>query len=230
MSNITCEVVRDLLPLYADDAVSPDSRALVEEHLSGCEACRKELESCKIEVRLPPETGDGLLKQLKAKLLRKKIILALTAVLSVSLLLFAVYYCMVYLRIAQPYDPGLLQITGVEGNVISYTGSRQVHCVIHTEEERETDGQLERIVYIGFADTVIDRISDARSQPGSVNRQGSFDAFASDYPISRVYYKMPESWLEFGPFTWKFPAAAGEPVLLWEADGAPLFTPIQPQG
>lgn len=43
-----CAVVQDLLPLYVDDAVSPDSRALVNEHLRDCPACRhmlKELQA-----------------------------------------------------------------------------------------------------------------------------------------------------------------------------------------
>lgn len=34
-----CEIVRDLLPLYADDAVSDKSRALVNEHLAECPEC-----------------------------------------------------------------------------------------------------------------------------------------------------------------------------------------------
>ena len=36
-----CEVVRDLMPLYIDGVCSTESRALVEEHLSGCDACRE---------------------------------------------------------------------------------------------------------------------------------------------------------------------------------------------
>ena len=39
MADITCEVIRDLLPLYVDDVLSSDSRALVEEHLETCEGC-----------------------------------------------------------------------------------------------------------------------------------------------------------------------------------------------
>ncbi len=38
--NTDCEVIRDLLPLYADDACSDKSRELVKEHLQECEACR----------------------------------------------------------------------------------------------------------------------------------------------------------------------------------------------
>ena len=36
-----CEVVRDLLPLYADDVCSGKSRALIEEHIRECEDCQK---------------------------------------------------------------------------------------------------------------------------------------------------------------------------------------------
>lgn len=34
-----CSVIKDLLPLYADNAVSPKTREVVEEHLRGCESC-----------------------------------------------------------------------------------------------------------------------------------------------------------------------------------------------
>ena len=40
---LDCEVIRDLLPLYAEHMASPASTALVEEHLQECEACRAEL-------------------------------------------------------------------------------------------------------------------------------------------------------------------------------------------
>ena len=41
---IDCEVIRDLLPLYVDDACSEKSRSLVDEHLVECNACRMQLE------------------------------------------------------------------------------------------------------------------------------------------------------------------------------------------
>ena len=37
---VECDIIRDLLPLYADDACSGKSRAMVEEHLLECDACR----------------------------------------------------------------------------------------------------------------------------------------------------------------------------------------------
>ncbi len=44
MMKVHCDVIQDLLPLYADGACSPESRKLVEEHLEECEECAKMLE------------------------------------------------------------------------------------------------------------------------------------------------------------------------------------------
>ena len=42
--NKECEVIRDLLPLYADDVCSQTSRELIEEHLHDCPECSAVLE------------------------------------------------------------------------------------------------------------------------------------------------------------------------------------------
>ena len=42
--NKQCEVIRDLLPLYADDVCSETSRELIEEHLQDCPECSAILE------------------------------------------------------------------------------------------------------------------------------------------------------------------------------------------
>ena len=47
--DLSCEVVRDLLPLYHDGVCSGESRALVEAHLKNCPACRAELETYETE-------------------------------------------------------------------------------------------------------------------------------------------------------------------------------------
>ena len=50
-----CEIVRDLLPLYAEHMASPASTALVEEHLAECPVCRAELERMEKPVPVQPE-------------------------------------------------------------------------------------------------------------------------------------------------------------------------------
>ena len=63
--NSRCAVVRDLLPLFEDGALSRESETLVKAHLAGCESCRayrKSLRECGKEVpeaplRSPDEDG-----------------------------------------------------------------------------------------------------------------------------------------------------------------------------
>lgn len=43
MMDISCQVIRDLLPLYHDGVCSDESRRLVERHLRDCPECRAEL-------------------------------------------------------------------------------------------------------------------------------------------------------------------------------------------
>ena len=41
MEKINCNVIQDILPLYIEDAVSDDTKELVEEHLQNCEICQR---------------------------------------------------------------------------------------------------------------------------------------------------------------------------------------------
>lgn len=44
MVNHECNIVRDLLPLYAEDMVSSETAEFVRRHLSACPACQSELD------------------------------------------------------------------------------------------------------------------------------------------------------------------------------------------
>ena len=65
---IDCNVIRDLLSLYADDVCSRESRELVDEHLAECPACTEELariRESEIESHLAAEREDVLRTQKK---------------------------------------------------------------------------------------------------------------------------------------------------------------------
>lgn len=54
MSNkVSCEIIKDMLPLYYDEVCSDDSKRMVEEHLSECNNCKMELEKIQIEIHIP---------------------------------------------------------------------------------------------------------------------------------------------------------------------------------
>lgn len=54
--NISCEIIKDLLPLYHDDVCSEDSKKAVEEHFEHCERCRDELRAMDSELPITNRT------------------------------------------------------------------------------------------------------------------------------------------------------------------------------
>ena len=90
---LDCEVIRDLLPLYAEHMASPASTALVEEHLQECEACRAELEQMQLPVPVQPEPQpDAPLKGIRTALRKKRILTAAAAVLAVLCAVVLVFW------------------------------------------------------------------------------------------------------------------------------------------
>ncbi len=78
--NLPCSVIADLLPLYAENLAGAESRALVEEHLNGCPACRARLEELKTPAAVPA-ADPAPLKQVRRAVRRKRRIAVLLAVL-----------------------------------------------------------------------------------------------------------------------------------------------------
>lgn len=64
--NLKCNVIRDLLPLYADQICSDESRELVDEHLAGCRECSgllQQMLNTEIENNLKSETENVIRHQ-----------------------------------------------------------------------------------------------------------------------------------------------------------------------
>ncbi len=53
MHEINCAIIKDILPLYIDGVVSDETKALIEEHLSNCNICKRELELLKQPTIIP---------------------------------------------------------------------------------------------------------------------------------------------------------------------------------
>ena len=65
MTELTCDICRDLLPLVQDGVASEESRAAVEAHLASCPACRA---LCGETPPPPPADGEQLLARVRGKL------------------------------------------------------------------------------------------------------------------------------------------------------------------
>lgn len=98
MEKISCEVARDLLPLYCDEVCSKDSRRLVEEHLKDCPCCRKLLEEMRTECSISREQeqqDEEMVKHMASEWnqsVRKSFVKGILAALGVSLCLTLGYW------------------------------------------------------------------------------------------------------------------------------------------
>ena len=55
MSKISCDIIKDLLPLYIDGVCSSDSIDLIEEHLKDCPLCEAEFMNLQNNTDIKPE-------------------------------------------------------------------------------------------------------------------------------------------------------------------------------
>jgi len=89
---ISCDIINDLLPLYVEGLASEDTRKAVEEHVTACSSCRKNLE----KMRKPEQNAavDGIpIKKVKAALQRQRLKgIALTAVIILILAVSVIAY------------------------------------------------------------------------------------------------------------------------------------------
>lgn len=86
MSEIKCEVIRDLMPLVADDVASAESKQLVDGHMENCEVCRAYFAgmSAQLARMALPEDGPtstfvNFSHKMEKRVRMKKVIIALVA-------------------------------------------------------------------------------------------------------------------------------------------------------
>ncbi|MBQ7099312.1 MAG: zf-HC2 domain-containing protein [Oscillospiraceae bacterium] len=86
---LDCELIQDLLPLYAEGLCSPASRRAVEAHLSECEHCRRLTAPLPIEEPEDTPNADRAVKKGIKKVRRRWLSSLIAAVLVVPLLLLS---------------------------------------------------------------------------------------------------------------------------------------------
>ena len=124
-----CGIIRDLLPLYAENMVSEDTSEFVKEHLQSCHACRAELERLRepVEVRTEPQPDMDAapLKRLKRALLMKKVQTILcTAAVLLALMLSVLSFLTAPEYFA--YSPGLVTVTQEANGAVTLSFGSEV--------------------------------------------------------------------------------------------------------
>ena len=122
--NISCKVIQDLLPLYHDNVCSPETNALVEEHLQTCEACQEEFH--KLEESPLAENGKKeeaekenvqRMKNVKKALHKKRVRVSVITAVVVLLLCIPGWFVMNLRFLAA--KPSVLETVSVDGDILT---------------------------------------------------------------------------------------------------------------
>jgi flagellar basal body-associated protein FliL len=122
---LSCDVIRDLLPLYAEKMVSDDTQTLVEEHLDACPCCKAELDKMVQPQKLPPDTHIEPFRKAKKKLNTTKVY---TAILSVLITLVITLTVVADLTAPQylPYSKEIVTVSEQEDGTVYLSFSEEV--------------------------------------------------------------------------------------------------------
>ncbi len=141
-----CNIIRDILPLYAEKMVSDDTAAFVQEHLEGCPACRDELNKMRESVRPEPDIDAEPLKRLKKEMKIKKV---QTILCTAAVLMALVLSGIAFLTAPEYFDysPDIVTVTDGENGsaVISFSNRITNYNLqkIKDPEEKKTVYHLE---------------------------------------------------------------------------------------
>jgi hypothetical protein len=86
-----CGIVKDLLPLYADNVCTLESKKFVAEHLAECEECCKELDSYTLDIKTTSADEKNAVKKFKRKTERRVAVKVISLVLAICIGVFGVF-------------------------------------------------------------------------------------------------------------------------------------------
>ena len=112
MKKITCSVINDLLPLYADNALSSDSRLIVEEHLEECQKCSESLKMMKSPTIIVKNSDKEKIKMLERSVSRRRF--AVTSLIMVIVTAGLVFFGLLWEKM--DFD----NMSGAKGALINY--------------------------------------------------------------------------------------------------------------
>lgn len=221
MDKINCNVIGDLLPLYADDVVSEDTKRIVEGHLAECEECAEKYAQMKREIdediRLKAaEAERSALVAAKKKLRKKRIITAIISGLIGATLIIITVFILRNIRIPIEYDEKKFSVKIEEEYDEEWIYLYYDGLVSGNDQIGIVDSELhEEQIYINMYTTPWDEIFKTKEYRSDKNRIGIC-------PISDGRNKVTELRLVTGDMRMKYAPSRDLnqiedcSVLLWE--------------
>lgn len=212
MKKNTCNIIRDILPLYLDEVVSEDTREMVEEHLQTCEACRQEAKLMKADVVLPVNPDVRMsekkeLKQFRSLFRRKKVIVSLLSAAAVLAVMIGGYCWMNLKTTVIPYSSSQITVKEIDGELYVYYRGEIMKGTVGFDPQTVTiDGEKKNIAAFYFYSTLWSQyvepfFSRIIGERGGENQSTLVQVLGRADEIDAVYYgefemNMNEPWKE----------------------------------
>lgn len=123
---ISCDVIKDILPLYAEDLASTATRELVDDHLCSCDSCTRLLSQLLKKPEVIPDTNTDALMQVKKAIQIRRLLTVLLCFFltaAVALGLFSFLTRPIYLS-AEEAETKLIE----EGDRVYFEFGDKVDC------------------------------------------------------------------------------------------------------
>ena len=197
-----CAVVRDLLPLYAEGMLEPETEELVRAHMEDCGECRERLSGMRAEAAAPAEAA-GPLKALRKELLRRRWFTAAAAGLMVFVALFAYFHHANEARLI-PWEDGLIRVLGVEARAWGEIFGGEA---LPGDGDEAEDALVLRVPgRLGYEETAFTDDDGARTVILQAWGRGSWDRIASGDEHELLLHPVPDRLIYDG---------GGRQELLW---------------
>lgn len=230
---ISCEIVKDLLPLYHDDVCSKESCSAVEEHLQECTACKKYLDSMNGDFnpkhieKTAEQAKCDTLKGIKKKLFRKKVLISLVSVLCAIAVCLGGFSLIFHYQMPISYKDKLLSVDMAYDGVIDiiFNGDDYYRSYGLTKRIKK-DGKEQNAAYIYYTDSIWtkyfskprnhDKYQFSIGNSIMVDYAKNGESIQSDKDITAVYYLTGNyrTLAQMSPE--KFAEATQKAILLWE--------------
>lgn len=188
----SCNLIKDLLPLYHDGVCSDDSNEIIEQHLSECPACKEYFEEmCKTdEVVLIPQDSDREIQKaasfraVKKKLRQKQILMLVVFVVVLMTAFLTIVGVLKNSTDIVEYNDNI-SVSMVDGSLVGRLKGSQYDCLEIKQVTAVIDGEKQNCLFFCLSDTKWDDLTT------SINVFSEYTLCSSDKSadeVNRVYY------------------------------------------
>ena len=226
MDRINCNVIGDLLPLYADEVVSEDTKTLVEEHLEECADCTEKYAQMKREIELDiglkaVEAEKQAILLAKKKIRKKRIVTAVVSCIIGVIVIVAAVFILNNIRIPAVYEKerfkvDVREVGGTECMYLDYTGR------MYTYDQYEVFDGEKLIWYVDIYTTPWSNLFDGENDTTKHELFLTTLDGTDSTPIDELRYVEGDIWQMYSP-TRDVENMTENSVLLWEREDGLQF-------